>query len=150
MPNDRTAQGFTLLELLVVLTIAALTLGAALLWLPKTLASAQFRETVLQVRSVIHAAQTEARHRALPLTLWYDSATRTLYVENEPRLQVADGITLEWTVADLGFRKGVAAIRFWPEGGNTGGTVVVRRNDQATAIRLDWLLGHTETYAPAQ
>lgn len=149
MHSNAAHQGFTLLELLVVLSIAALTVGAAILWLPKTLESARFREVVLQTQAILATARTQAIESAFPQTVRYETATRTLFFNDQPRFRVPEGIELEWTVADLGLGKGNAAIRFWPEGGNTGGTVVVHRNGQAAAIRVDWLLGHLETYPVA-
>lgn len=146
MHSEGRVTGFTLLELLVVLTIAALVAGAALLWLPKALESARFREAVLKIQAAFMMAKHEARQSGTTHWVVYDQRERTLYLDERPWYRLPEGIALEWTVADLGLGADRAAIVFRPEGGNTGGTVIVRRQGQATAVRVDWLLGLVENY----
>lgn len=146
MHSKGRVTGFTLLELLVVLTLAALAAGAASVWLPKALENARFREAVLKIQSAFITAKHEARQSGTAHWVVYDERARTLYLDERPWYQLPEGIGLEWSVADLGLGPDRAGIVFRPEGGNTGGTVVVRRQGQATAVRVDWLLGLVENY----
>ena len=153
--------GFTLLELMVAFAIAALLVGVT------TPAGLRFYDT-MQYRSAVgdlQAAAVNARYRAITsgravdLLVAPDDA-RFIVLPAEPESErdfdldsarkLAGDLAIEMISAEvLSPRAGVGAIRFYPDGSATGGSITVLRPSGAgVRLRVDWLLGRVSQESP--
>lgn len=137
-------HGYTLLELLVVLAIAALTLTLVGANIASALGSANLksdaRQIVASLRSVrseslttssisaFHVAPDGARYRLEPM---------------QKEITVSDGITLalrpEQHPGELQLPS--SAILFYPDGTSNGGQITVTSESQQISIEVLWLTG---------
>ena len=159
--NARYQGGFTLLELMVAFAIAALLVGVA------TPAGLRFYDT-MQYRSAVgdlQSAAVNARYRAITsgravdLLVAPDDA-RFIVLPAEPEAerdfdldsakQLASDLDIQMISAEvLSPRPGVGAIRFYPDGSSTGGSITLLRPSGAgVRLRVDWLLGRVSQESP--
>jgi general secretion pathway protein H len=135
-------RGFTMVELLVVLAIAAALLAVAPMALQRYRESTDYRDTV----RTMTAALTEARHSAISggrvVAFSVDLGARHYGVDGAPRRDLPESIAVRATVADTDLVDNVARIRFFPGGNATGGSIeVVRASGSGVRLRTDWLDG---------
>jgi len=143
----RRHHGFTLIELIVVLAIAGLALGVAMVALPKVLERARYHDTVARVRGLLTEGRLDALRLGRPLTLRYDPSARRLWLDTGAAFELPEGVDADWIVAEgEDTRRGLAAITFRPDGSNTGGTVTLGIPTRRVALRLDWLFGRIDEY----
>ena len=143
----RRDHGFTLIELIVVLAIAGLALGVAVLALPKVLERARYHDSVAQVRALLAQGRLEAMRLGRPLTLRDDPNARRLWLDTGAAFELPEGVEADWVVAESeDTRRGLAAITFRPDGSNTGGTVTLGVPARRIALRLDWLFGRIDEF----
>lgn len=144
-------RGFTLLELLVALAIVALL--AALLGpgVPRrAFESMQYHATVRAMLAGMKSARLEAERRGEPTVFTVDLRARRFGVNERLASPLPDGFDVRAVVAGREVAPdGRAAIRFYPEGGATGGSIeLLRPSGTGIRLRVDWLLGRV-TQEPA-
>jgi general secretion pathway protein H len=153
----RRARGFTLIELMVALGIAALLAGLATPMAVKMYATMQYRDAVRNMT----AAATTARYQAIstgrahdllvaPDTHRYSVQLAESRLDEERASVLADALSVQVDVArDLVTERGVGVIRFYPDGTSTGGSITLTRaNGDGQRIRVDWLLGRVTHELP--
>jgi general secretion pathway protein H len=138
----RPQPGFTLVELLVVLTIIALamaTVPAIVAGLP----SIRLRSAADDMVATLRALHQQAIRRGETMELILDPAARAYRVSTDPAAR-----PLPQIVAELGFEPtalvpsgGSTSIRFFADGSATGGTVLFKNGERLAAIKVDWLTG---------
>ncbi|MEK9655323.1 MAG: GspH/FimT family pseudopilin [Halieaceae bacterium] len=143
-------KGFTLLELMVVIAmISALLLitGPSMGTLMQTV---EYREAVRQLVSANQKARRTARATGRAVDVVIDPHQNRFAVTAEPERLVPEDYTvladdLEFEVVfaeEVSPGKGLAAIRFYPEGGASGGEVLIQRPSGAgVKLTIDWLIG---------
>lgn len=149
-PRNLRGRGFSLVELMVVLAIAALIMVAAV---PSSVRFYDGMQRRQAVRDAV-AMLSSARERALssgrvqdvnvrPSTrrIWYGKKTHTL----------PEGLTLTVHGAAELNRENVGVIRFYPDGSASGGGIDIARDDgSGTRISVDWLVGRVRQVALSQ
>jgi general secretion pathway protein H len=141
-PIGRSEQGFTLVELLVVLTIMALAMAAV----PRMLAgvpSIRLRTAADDMVATLRELHQQAIRRGETTELILDTAARVYRTSSEPAPR-----RLPEIVAELGFSPTAvlpsgtnASIRFFADGSATGGTVLFKNGERLAAVKVDWLTG---------
>jgi len=134
-------RGFSLVELMVAMAIAGLLLAVAVPASVRFYDGMQAREAARTTMALLQ----EARERALSSGRMQDvmvrPAIRRIWSESrEYELPRSVSLTVhgaaELNHADTG------VIRFYPEGGSSGGGIDLRRKDgSGTAVNVDWLVG---------
>lgn len=144
-------QGFTLVELLVVLGIAGLLIALAPVAFDRMREGAQYRDVLRRITADLRQARQQAVSTGREARFVVDFKARTFGLADRPPFVLPDSIELDATVAGIEMiGEQSAAIRFLPEGGATGGTVAVtRKSGGGTRITVDWLSGRL-TQAPVQ
>ena len=147
MPN---ARGFTLVELLVVFAIMALLISVVPVAYDKARESAQYRDVVRGILSDMRKARQVAQLRGRETRFILDLTQHRYGVAGEALRPLPDTIDFRALVADGEMHSGVAAIRFLPDGGATGGSVqVMRKTGTGVQLRVDWLSGRVTQTALA-
>lgn len=139
----RHARGFTLVELLVVLGIAALLIALAPLAYERMREGAQYRDTVRRISADLRQARQMAAAQGREVRFVVDLQGRAFGLQDRPAMALAESLRLDVVVAGIEMAgQQTAAIRFLPEGGATGGTIgVLRRSGGGTRLTVDWLSG---------
>ena len=141
--RSTSSTGFTLLELLAVLVVAGLMLAVAVPASGRFYASMQYRASVRDVVALLAATRYSAIHSGRVQDVILNPGTRRLRSQDRSvQLPEDVGMALrtarEVNLADEG------VIRFYPDGGSSGGDIELRRAGGAMAtISVDWLLGGT-------
>ena len=137
-------RGFSLLEVIVVITI----IGLAYMLLPKMvfegISGAELRSNARAVATGLRLARdtaiTTKREAALIINL--DERAFTLPNDKKShKLNEKLDVKLYTSEADLIAEK-VGAIRFFPDGSSNGGRVTVGVGERGFEIDVDWLTGH--------
>ena len=136
------ALGFTLLELLMVLTVIALAM-AAVPTLFAGLPSIRLRTAADDMVATLRNLHQQAIRRGETTELIFEPAARTFRISTDPIPRHLPEI-----VAELGFKpatlvptSGNTRIRFFADGSATGGTVLFKNGERLAAIKVDWLTG---------
>lgn len=150
------ASGFTLLELVVVLVVAGLLFavgGPSVRALYETM---EYREAVREIVSAAKNARRDAFARGEPVDLLINTdknrfaltANGTGISEDQfTDLPTSLDITVVYA-AEVSPKVGLAAIRFYPAGGSSGGEItVVRPTGAGVHLTIDWLLGNVSQEA---
>lgn len=142
MPTSRTeAQaGFTLLELLVVLVILALSATAVMSVGQSSLESARARSFMVEAEALFRDARTQAIETHSQTAVTIDVKGRRLSLEGGRSLAMPKGVSLDAKVA---VPKGgsLPAVRFYPSGASTGGELAFSFRGRSYGLRINWLTG---------
>lgn len=144
-------QGFTLVELLVVLGIAGLLIALAPVAFDRMREGAQYRDVLRRITADLRQARQQAVATGREARFVVDFKARAFGLAGRTPFVLPESIEMDATVAGIEMSgEQSAAIRFLPEGGATGGTVAVtRKSGGGTRITVDWLSGRL-TQQPVQ
>jgi general secretion pathway protein H len=138
----RDAQsGFTLLELLVVLVIAAAGYALVVRFTAGGVSGAELKSAARAVASGLRDARGTAIARQEPAALVLDLERRAFEVDGRSRA-LPERLELKLYTARseiVDDRRG--AIRFYPDGSSTGGRVTVASGERSFLVDVDWLTG---------
>lgn len=110
--------------------------------------SMQYRAALRNVITTLAQARQEAIDRGRAQDVEFDTARRQI-VLNDETLQLPESFQLGVTTAAEVNRQDAGVIRFYPEGGSTGGDIDIRTpTGRGVRITVDWLMGGVsqETY----
>lgn len=136
-------RGFTLVELLVVVVIMGLAYALAAPALGSGTAGAQLKAGARQLAAGLRKARSEALTKQTETTVTIDLSARGFQVSGDPRvhrLPKAADVAL-YTARSEQVADAVGAIRFYPDGGSTGGRVSLSTRDRRYEIDVNWLTG---------
>jgi general secretion pathway protein H len=143
--------GFTLLELLVVITVIGLAMLAAPRLGGAWANGAKDRAAVQELGSAMSRARFMAVATRSVVEVQFDLKNRTWRTEPAgPRGQLPDvGISVLGIDGAATRDASISAIRFYGDGGSSGGTVVLdipatHHGQAQTRIAADWLSGRIE------
>lgn len=135
--------GFTLLELILVLTLVVVVLGfSSFIVLGTTLSSARLSATARELSAAIREARTLARLNGERRTLIINLDARTYGIENrKTRAVPADtGILIRDPFAGE-IRRGEYRISFNPSGASESGPIVLWSGKKSVSIQTDPIVG---------
>jgi general secretion pathway protein H len=140
-------RGFTLLEILLVFTIIAM---ASILVVPNVgnMDSRTFTVQLRQVNSILHYARRNAVITGLPSTARLYTSSRG--PRDELAVNLAQEVIWESQGIALQFEDSTERVTdvedfvdftFYPEGGSTGGTLILAQNGRETRLVVDPFTG---------
>ena len=141
--ETRCQEGFTLFELLIVLTIIGIVVALGAPALQRMLPGVELKSGAKTVAAALREARGLAIANNTEVTLVVDLDDRTLRLgDGPPRVRLASsfGITLLTASSEL-VDAGAGQIRFYPDGTSTGGRVTLTQGDRRYHVAVDWLTG---------
>lgn len=142
------SAGFTLLELLVVLSLAALAVGVVGGGAQAYLDRARYQQTVRDVASQLQQARLRSLDDGRSVLVSYQPQTRQLRIAGQPVLELPPKVELNWqplAAAPRPVASGSEPIfLFNADGGARGGPLVVSRAGRGVRFQVNWLLGLVE------
>lgn len=135
------ARGFTLIELVVALALAALMVALVPPALEKLRDGMHYRDTVRAIVTELRAARQRSRTEGAEVRFFVDLGGRRFGLDETTMRPVPQPLQMRVTVAGIEWRaEQVGAIRFLPQGGATGGSVdILRPAGGGVRITVDWL-----------
>ncbi len=138
-------RGFTLLELLVALSIMALLVALIPPMLSGAGLTTEVRGAVRQLASGLRAARSEAVTRQQPAVLSIDLERREFTVTGRQRpvtLPQHERVTIQLYTAQAEIVDDDRGhIRFFPDGSSTGGYIALSDRRGEYRVNVDWLTG---------
>jgi len=136
-----SAGGFTLVEMLAAITIVGLVIAVSVPSTQRFYESMQYRQALRDVTAALSSARYQAINDGVASDAVIDPAHNTLQVGGDT-LQLPGVLTLSLSTAREVNRGDKAVIRFYPEGGSSGGDIdIVRDTGAGSRISVDWLIG---------
>lgn len=141
-PHEYAAAGFTLLELLLVLSILALVTAIALPVLSSPSDGLRLRTTAAEFAASLRLARAAAIARNGPVTVVIDVDRRTIEAEGFPKQHFSSDIAVQLTIAEPErAAPSRGGFRFFADGSSTGGDIVLRLRGMELRLCVDWLTG---------
>ena len=139
-------RGFTLLEMLLVLML----LGMMYALLPPMFASGgsvtELKAAARQVAAGLRKARGQAIADRQESTLSIDVDAKKFQLSGDPKVYSLPGaasVSVQTADSEV-YAENLASIRFYPDGGSTGGRVTLAMGARAFMVDVDWLTGRVE------
>lgn len=148
-PARKTLTGFTMLELIAAISIAAVVLAVSVPATGRMYQSVLYREAVGDVVTMLQSARYAAINTGRAQDVEVNPKTNQLRF-NDKRQQLPSGFTVQVHSAAQLNKRNVGVIRFYPEGGSSGGGVdLTSPTGTGVKILVDWMVGRVtqERYA---
>jgi general secretion pathway protein H len=130
-------RGFTLFEMLVVLVLIGITMGIVAFGVGKGLHAASERQALAYIVQGLRAARVQAIVSRQPTQARFDLAAHRFAAPGQALQTLPADLAIELQTAQaLG-----AAFEFYPDGGSSGGHVVLSQPSKRWRIDIGWLDG---------
>lgn len=133
-------KGFTLLELLVVLTLSTLILAVALPRFAALLPGAELKNYSRQTAALLRLARSQAIATGEEVALVLDRQARQSRLSGR-KMPYPWPEQVELRLADTTEPPGQPGIVFYPDGTSSGGTLVLAGSGRNYRIEVHWLTG---------
>ncbi|MEZ5572079.1 MAG: prepilin-type N-terminal cleavage/methylation domain-containing protein [Halioglobus sp.] len=140
-PRIMLAAGFTLVELVVAITIVGMLMVASIPATVRFYDSMKYRQAVRDVITSLSTARIQAVTQGKAQDVALDPQTNVLRFDGESHRLPADFNIVVHSAREVN-REGEGIIRFYPEGGSSGGDIdIAQPNGAGVKISVDWLVG---------
>lgn len=139
----RASSGFTMLEMLIVLTLIGLLVAVAVPMFGGGVSTTELKSNARAVAAGLRQARVQAISQRGEALLELDVGAHSFRVPPDPRVhKLAEAIELKLFTAqsDLVGDK-VGAIRFFADGGSNGGRITLAAGERKFSVDVDWLTG---------
>ena len=142
-------RGFTLVELLVVLVIAALALALVGTSISRSVSGAEMRNAARKVAASLRYTRTHAILTKSEQVFLVDTEKRSFRAADRETQELPKGMNVELNTARSELTSETAGgIRFYPDGGSTGGNVRLEANGRVYQVNVAWLTGEASLQRP--
>jgi general secretion pathway protein H len=135
-------NGFTLLEVLIVLTLVTVILSLTSVYFAGYLPAVKLAATGRELSALIRHARTLAREHGTPQRIMINLDDRTYGMENKVTREIPAHVLV--TILDPvsgEIRQGIYSLVFHPGGSIEGGSVILSRGKKNVRIDLDPVTG---------
>ena len=138
------ARGFTLVELMVVMVIVALIMGLVATSMSSSISSAEARAASRKMVASIRYTRARAILDKKEQVFQVDTESRSYQAPGRKQVDLPEGVDVTITTARSEVTsEAVSGIRFFPDGGSTGGHIELTVNDREYRVNIAWLTGET-------
>jgi general secretion pathway protein H len=139
------ARGVTLLELIVVLVLMAVIAVAAAPRIGKGIGALDQRHAAQKISALFKSARNDAVAQRKETVVAINIKALTVTGHEREAVKLPDGVTLDLTTIEKErIDDDSAGIRFYPDGGSTGGRVVIKKGARSLRVDVDWLTGRVK------
>lgn len=144
--RSRRSAGFTLIEVSVVLVIAAAALALVAPNLGGVLERTRLTSATREIASGLRYARSHAMTAGRPVEFWLDvNAHSYLAGDRAKPHALPDSVKLSLTTADgQATADGRGFIRFFSDGSSTGGKILLETAGQRRQVQVNWLTGFVQ------
>jgi general secretion pathway protein H len=133
--------GFTLLEMMVVLAILALTLTVVPVHLMNATGGQALKSDVRMLISALNYARTKAISSNMPVALALDRENMRLTINGSQQVGLLSKTTTFGIVGQSLQAGTPTVVQFYPEGGSSGGELLLSYERDEYRISVNWLTG---------
>lgn len=138
-------RGFTLVELMVVMIIIALIMGLIATSMSRSVSSAEARSASRKLVASLRYTRARAIIDKKEQVFLIDTDNRSYQAPGRKRIDLPEGVEVTITTARSEVTsEDVAGIRFFPDGGSTGGHIELTVNGREYRVNVAWLTGETK------
>lgn len=135
-------RGFTLVELIVVLVIASMVLALVGTSISRSIEGAEIRTAARKMAASMRYTRTRAILDKQEQVFLVDTENRVYTAPKRTAVELPEGMNIELMTARSELTsETVGGIRFYPDGGSTGGYVKLEGNGRVYRINVAWLTG---------
>ena len=143
------SKGFTLVELLVVLVIAGLVLALVGTSISRSISGAEMRTAARKMAASLRYTRTRAILDKQEQVFLVDAENRSYLAPKRKAVELPEGMEVLLTTARSELTaESVGGIRFYPDGGSTGGSIELDANGRIYRINVAWLTGEASVQPP--
>jgi general secretion pathway protein H len=137
------------LEIMVVVALAALLLSVTPPLISRVMPGVELKSAARNVASGLRLARAQAIRTHEETTLTMDVEDCWFRISGRPKkVELPEAIELRLVTAERELLDGrLGAIRFFPDGGSTGGRVTLSHGKRGFEIGVDWLTGRVDLVA---
>lgn len=137
-------NGYTLLEMIAVLTILAITTAVAVPHFSGTIKHERLNQLGLRIARIMATARAQAIDQSRPADVVVDLRRRTIYAADGQTYALPNEISVQ-VVADRfgGAGQHGEAIRFYPDGSASGGRITLAATGETGNLDINWITGRT-------
>lgn len=138
------SRGFTLVELMVVMVIIALIMGLVATSMARSISGAEARAASRKLVASLRYTRARAIIDKAEQVFQVDTENRSYQAPGRKEIQLPEGVDVTITTARSEVTsEAVSGIRFFPDGGSTGGHIELTVNDREYRVNVAWLTGET-------
>jgi general secretion pathway protein H len=138
-------SGFTMLEMIAVLLVIALVAALSPPLFSSGVSASQHRAAARDVAQMLRLARTEAVAKRTDIGVDFNLEQRTMQMPaatNKRIAKIPEGIDIKLTTTAAETKsETLASVRFYPDGGATGGRVSLKVREREFRVDIDWLTG---------
>jgi len=140
---NRQVQGFTLIELTVVLLIVVLGFSVIGINISSGNQSSQLKATTRELASALRYARGQALISHDEITVAINLAENTYQLSNREKIyHFSDEIELTLVIAQDEFKdEEIGQLRFYADGSSSGGRITLDWDELSYKIEVNWLTG---------
>ena len=136
------ANGFTLVEIIVVMVIIALIMALVGTSISRSVSGAEMRNAARKLASALRYTRTHAILVKAEQVFLVDTENHSYTAPERETVKLPEGMNVLLTTARSELTsENVGGIRFYPDGGSTGGHVLLEANERIYRINVAWLTG---------
>jgi general secretion pathway protein H len=141
------AAGFTLLELMVVLAILALAVAIVPANLMKGTGAQSLKADVRMLISGLRYARTKAIASNMPVALVVDPRDMHLSIDGTQQIGALSRTTTFGAMDEQHLLQAgaPATVQFFPDGGSSGGELILSYRQDVYRVSINWLTGAVST-----
>jgi len=141
----RKSAGFTLIEIMVVMVIIALIMGLVATSMSRSISGAEARAASRKLVASLRYTRARAIIDKAEQVFLVDTETRSYQAPGRDKVELPEGVDLTITTASSELvTDAVSGIRFFPDGGSTGGHIELTVNKREYRVNVAWLTGETQ------
>lgn len=138
----RSARGLTLIEVVVVVALVAVGIGATAFAVSGSLDSQRIQSAGQDLVAALRYTRGKAIVEREPQSLEIDVEARTYTAPGRDLVELPKGMEMRLLTAAMEQTgESTGRIRFYPDGSSTGGRIKLVRGGRAWDIEIAWLTG---------